>query len=63
MKYFEINNVRYPLLQIRPEEMDDILKDKANRKLIAYPQYWDERGRIWPKPEEGLEIKDTYVDP
>lgn len=57
--HFVLHGVKYPLLQIRSEEMDEILRDGQSRWLTGYPQYFDDKGRIWPKPEPGIKIENT----
>ena len=56
MAYFDIGEVRYPLIKLRIEEMEEILADDEKRDIIGYPMYFDVHNRLWPCPPEGVKV-------
>lgn len=57
---FTINGVTYPLIQVEPKEMDELIVNE--KKLIAIPLYFDCKKRVWPTPTEHIEVV-FYADP
>ena len=47
--FFEKDGIIFVLCEIKPEEMDELLKDKKRSRAIAYPYYFDRLGRHWPE--------------
>jgi len=47
---FTVGDVLYPLVQITVDDMAVILKDERLKDVLGIPNYFDELGRVWPKP-------------
>lgn len=54
---FSIGATYYQLAEIRAEEFDEIMKNENVRDLIGLPTVFDENGRLWPTPRQGLKVE------
>ena len=54
--YFDVGNVRYPLIRISVGDMNTILKDERTKNLVGYPVMFDDTMRLYPKQTKGLKV-------
>jgi hypothetical protein len=48
----------FQLLRISKQDMDRLHKSKERKDKIGIPIYFSDDGRVYPNPEEGIEVSD-----
>ncbi len=54
---FTIGGVNHQVMEIRPAEFDEIMKNSNICKMVGLPYVFDENLRLWPKPRKGLRVE------